>query len=123
MEYIESIDLDIELESNQTDVSKQIVGLLGNDFFFRISAKQVGHVLISFLLKQIGHVDIPRDVTSINGFKENIKKVQQFLEILKNKYENEDEFVVICLKELYKIIMTIGKIYSYDCYMHDNTIY
>lgn len=83
----------------------------------------MGHVLISFLLKQIGHVDIPRDVTSINGFKENIKKVQQFLEILKNKYENEDEFVVICLKELYKIIMTIGKIYSYDCYMHDNTIY
>lgn len=35
MEYIESIDLDIELESNQTDVSKQIVGLLGNDFFFK----------------------------------------------------------------------------------------
>lgn len=59
-----------------------------------------------------GHVDIPRDSTSISGFTENIKKVDVFLKKLKEKHEKpeKDEFVAVCLKELYKIIMTVGKI-------------
>lgn len=37
LEYIEGIDLDVELETNQTEVCKRIVDLLGNEriIFFK----------------------------------------------------------------------------------------
>lgn len=50
-------------------------------------------------------MDVPREQA---GFKESIKKIEFFLEKLKEKYDQKD-FVAICLKELYKIIMTVGK--------------
>lgn len=51
---------------------------------------------------------IPIQADQITGFREKIKKVDQFLEMLSNRYSNED-IVNICLKELLTTIMSLRK--------------
>lgn len=63
-----------------------------------------------FVFLCAGHVEVVCDKDKISGFSENIKKVEQFLLQLKQNYAKSDfDFVAICLKELYNIIMTVGK--------------
>lgn len=60
------------------------------------------------LLFFLGHVDVPSKVELIAPFRDQIKKVDNFLEeLLKNDKGNE--IIQACLLQLYKNIMSIGK--------------
>lgn len=56
----------------------------------------------------LGHVDVPAKTELIPPFREQIKKVDNFLEeLLKN--DKGSEIIRTCLGQLYKNIMSIGK--------------
>lgn len=56
-------------------------------------------------------MEIPSQPDQILAFREKIKKVDQFLEAMSKNDTSHSEIVTACLKELYKIIMTIGEFF------------
>lgn len=108
LEYIGELENSLGNNSNEHDlmiICKKIVDLLGNFYiFFHFSVCNSSNLFVFFL----GHVDVPSKKELLQPFRDQIKKVDNFLEeLLKNDKGNE--IIQTCLRQLYKNIMSIGE--------------
>lgn len=108
LEYIVELENSLVNSSSEPDlliICKKIVDLLGKFFIFHFSMS-----FAEFFCLFLGHVDVPTKKELISPFREQIKKVDNFLEVLL-KNDKGNEIIQSCLRQLYQNIMSIGELY------------
>lgn len=106
LEYIEGLENSLGNNSNDYNyclICKKIVDLLGKFEIFITTSVNLSNSLLF-----LGHVDVPTKTELISPFRDHIKTVDNFLEVLL-KNDKTNEIIQACLRQLYTNIMSIGE--------------